>query len=570
MSQPRQSFFSRWTPAEIMLAALFLLAPLYYHPNLGGEGLRLPNNSTIWLVALVFIAYSLNKVINSETFQLPRYFAFIAAFPILVILSGFLAGVEQPLKWLFRVLFILGGLAFFFGLFQHKLKQGRWDRVLLIIALSGMIHAGLGLLQIWFEGDMPYLLPKAPEGRPSGLFQQINNQATFLVTATVLSFYLASRPVMYGRKLSLQVLVSLTVLSSAFIVGYSGSRIGFLTLFLSLGILLVARKKSLLRNKVFTVLLLFSLISGFTLGLIPSGGKAVDKTVAMQSGYSGSARLGIYNISLNLLKQEPIFGHGIGSFASKFQYARPEFYAKYPDANLPKEMVSHPHNELFQWMVEGGVTALLGIILLILGVVFALKKTGPSRGGAYFALLIPISLHTQVELPFYMSALHWFVFLTLLTLPFMHLLRIHTNSMTIYAQKLAAIGALTATIIFILFLLHTIIANRDFPEYYKNPYGEDRLSKALVNPYLGEQARWMDMTTMLYSSTQQGLDRNVEHYTNWGEQLIKINPNPELFVLMAKAYEHLGKSESYCENVKLGSAMYPEDHRLEEFQDKCE
>jgi O-antigen polymerase len=114
MSQLRQSFFSKWTPAEIMLAVLFLVSPLYYHPNLGGEGLRLPNNSTIWLVALIFICFSLNKVIKSEVFQLPRYFVFIAAFPCLVIVSGFLSGVEQPLKWLFRVLFILGGLAFFF------------------------------------------------------------------------------------------------------------------------------------------------------------------------------------------------------------------------------------------------------------------------------------------------------------------------------------------------------------------------------------------------------------------------------------------------------------------------
>src|SRR5690554_6813975 len=199
MTPSRQSFFSRWSPAEIMLAVLFLLAPLYYHPNLGGEGLRLPNNSTIWLVAIIFIAYSLNKVIRSESFQLPRYFIFIAAFPVLAIFSGFLAGVEQPLKWLFRVLFILGGLAFFFSLFQYRLRQGRWDRLLLIIALSGMLHAGIGLLQIWLKGDMPYLLPKSPEGIPSGLFQQINNQASFLVTSIVLSFYLASRPVLFRR-----------------------------------------------------------------------------------------------------------------------------------------------------------------------------------------------------------------------------------------------------------------------------------------------------------------------------------------------------------------------------------
>lgn len=569
MPQLRQSFFSRWTPAEIMLAVLFVLAPLYYHPNLGGEGLRLPNNSTIWLVALVFIAYSLNKVIKSETYQLPRYFIFIAAFPILVILSGFLAGVEQPLKWLFRALFIVGGLAFFFSLFQHKLRQGRWDRLLLIMALSGLIHAGIGLLQIWLKADMPYLLPKSPEGIPSGLFQQINNQATFLVTSIVLAFYLASRPILFKRQPLFQLFTVLMVLAAAYIIGFSGSRIGFLTLAVSMPIVLIARRKQLIHNKAFSAVLLAALLSGFALGLIPSGAKAMDKTVAMQSGYSGSARLGIYDISFELLKQEPLYGHGIGSFARVFQYERPGFYAEHPDGKLPKQMVSHPHNEVFQWMVEGGLTALLGIIFVVTGVIMALRKSGSSRGWSYLALLIPISLHMQVELPLYMSAVHWFALLLLMMLPFVHLLNKRKNVLTIYAQKLSAMTIMTLTIIFVLFLVHTMRANRDFPDYYKNPYSEKRLSVAITNPYLSEQARWMDMTTLLYLSIEQGLDKNVAYFLNWGEDILKTYPNPELFVLMAKAYEYLGEKKSYCETVKLGQAIYPLDARLEEAMRNC-
>lgn len=570
MSQPRQSFFSRWVPAEIMLAVLFLLAPLYYHPNLGGEGLRLPNNSTIWLVALVFIAYSLNKVIKSETFQLPRYFVFIAAFPILVILSGFLAGVEQPLKWLFRVLFIMGGLAFFFSLFQHKLKQGRWDRLLLIIALSGFIHAGIGLLQIWLKADMPYLLPKSPEGIPSGLFQQINNQATFLVTSIVLSFYLASRPILFKRQCWLQFLVVLIVLTAGFIVGYSGSRIGFLTLAVAMPILLLARKKTLIRNKAFTVVLLLALVGGFVSGLIPSGGKAMDKTVAMQSGYSGSARLGIYDISFDLLKQAPLFGHGIGSFARVFQHERPEFYAEHPDGQLPKQTVSHPHNELFQWMVEGGLTALLGIVLMVTGVILALCKSGSSRGWGYLAFLIPISLHTQVELPLYMSAVHWFALFLLMALPFMHLSRQRSNGMTMYAQKLSTITLLTLTLIFVLFLIHTIRANWDFVAFYQGKQSENPLPIAKQNPYLSEQAQWIDMSAMMYSSMQYDLKQNVEYYVEWGELLLLQRPDVDLYIKLTDAYEFLGNKNRYCETAIEGLAIYPRSERLQSAVNFCQ
>ena len=308
MTQTHKSFFSRWSVAEVMLVTLFLLAPLYYHPNLGGEGLRIPNNITVWLIALIFITFSLNKVIKAEFFQLPRYFGYLAAFPVLVILSGFLAGVEQPLSWLFRVLFILGGFAFLISLLQHKLKAGRWDRLLLIIALSGLIHAGIGLLQMWLKLDMPFLLPKSPDGIPGGLFQQINNQASYLTTCILLAFYLASRPLTFRRLKVIQLLLALTVLTASLILGISGSRVGLLGIATALPILLLARSKQLFRNKRLSILLLVAAICGFSFGVVQSSGKVVDKTTAIQAGYSGSARLGIYNISLDLLTQEPMFG----------------------------------------------------------------------------------------------------------------------------------------------------------------------------------------------------------------------------------------------------------------------
>lgn len=570
MSDSRPSFWSRWTPAEIMLAVLFILAPLYYHPNLGGEGLRIPNNSTIWLVALIFIAYSLNKVIKSETFQLPRYFLYIAAFPILVTLSSFIAGVEQPLAWLFRILFILGGLAFFFSLFQHKLKQGRWDRLLLLIALTGLIHAGTGLMQIWLHADMPYFLPKSPEGVPSGLFQQINNQATYLVTVIALSFYLASRPLLFKRLFVIQALLVIVVAISGFIVGVSGSRIGLLTLLLALPVIMISRRKHLSRNKLLSSMLLVGVVGGLFISFLPGSSKLVDKTVAMQSGYSGSARLGIYNISLNLLAEEPVFGHGIGSFGRVFQQHRPQFYQAHSDAVLPKEYVSHPHNELIQWMVEGGVTALIGIILVVIGTILALRRSGTSRAWVYFGLMLPIALHTQVELPLYMSALHWFTLLTLMAMPFLSLVSIRQNHMTVYSKSLASISVLLITLIFMAFLIHTIRANWDFVAFYKGEQSENPLPIAKKNPYLSEQAQWIDMSAMMYSSMQYGQTANVEFYTKWGEQRLKQRPDVDLYRKLTDAYEYLGDKEAYCRTANQGLAMYPQAERLKRAVEFCQ
>lgn len=562
MLQAHQPFLLRWSTAEIMLAVLFLLAPIYYHPNLGGEGLRIPHNATIWLAALIFMTFSMNKVIKSKTFQLPRYFIFIAAFPILVMFSSFIAGVEQPLSWLFRIIFILGGFAFFFSLFQHELKQGRWDRLILIIALSGISHASIGLMQIWVKADMPYLLPKSPQGIPYGFFQQINNQVTYLVTVIVAVFYLGSRPILFRRQLLIQVMLVITVFMASFIVGFSGSRIGLLTLLISLPIVMLARRKYLLKNKTFALTLITILFIGFVTGITPSAGRAIDKTIAIQSGYSGAARLGIYNISLDLLAEEPLFGHGIGSFPRVFQFARPDFYAGNSDAKLPKQMVGHPHNEILQWMVEGGITALAGIVLVLIGMVMALRKNGHSRAWASVALLSPIALHTQVELPLNMSTMHWFTLILLMALPFLPLLRERSNGMTFYAKKLSTITLLVITMIFVLFLLHTVRANWDFVNFYKGKQSENPLPVAKQNPYLSEQAQWIDLSAMMYSSMQYGINENVLYFTQWGENRLKTRPDVDLFTKLLDAYEFLGNKHKYCQIAENGRDIYPQSERL--------
>lgn len=570
MTQTHKSFFSRWSVAEVMLVTLFLLAPLYYHPNLGGEGLRIPNNITVWLIALIFITFSLNKVIKAEFFQLPRYFGYLAAFPVLVILSGFLAGVEQPLSWLFRVLFILGGFAFLFSLFQHKLKAGRWDRLLLIIALSGLIHAGIGLLQMWLKLDMPFLLPKSPDGIPGGLFQQINNQASYLTTCILLAFYLTSRPLTFRRLKVIQLLLALTVLTASLILGISGSRVGLLGIATALPILLLARSKQLFRNKRLSILLLVAAICGVSFGVVQSSGKVVDKTTAIQAGYSGSARLGIYSISLDLLTQEPMFGHGIGSFPRVFQYARPDFYAEHPDGKLPKQKVGHPHNELLQWMVEGGVTALLGIFIAAIGVMLALIELGVSRSWSYLALILPLSLHSLVELPFYMSAMHWLMFILLIAASFQYSLSQRRNQMTVYAKKLSAISLLLISLLMMVALAHTIRANWDFIAFYKGQQNENPLPVAKRNPFLSEQAQWIDMSAMLYSSMQYDLKDNVAYYVLWGEQLLKTNPDIDLYTKLLDAYEYLDNKSAYCKTAQEGSQLYPHSERMQQALFKCQ
>lgn len=556
-----------------MLAVLFLVAPFYYHPNIGGEGLRIPNNITVWMMATIIISYSLHLVLKRPTFVISKYFLYIAAFPILITLSGFVTGVEQPLTWLFRLLFIWGGLAFFFSLFQHGLKQGRLDRILFVIVISALLQGLVGTAQIWLQADMPFWLPKSPNGVPSSLFQQINNQATYQVTAIMIVAYLITRPFIRFTKPWLKAILILSVLCASFLVAVSGSRIGALTLIIGLLIIIPSQLQLFKQHKKMALLAVAALVIGISAGSVVgnsnSNSNAIDKTVAMQSGYSGESRIGIYTIALDLIKQQPVFGHGVGSFGRVFQYARLDFYAEHPDAVLPNQFVSHPHNETFFWLVEGGLIAGVGLLAVLIGVLLALKKLGWKRGGAYAAMLIPIALHTQVELPLYMSGLHWFVFLVLLGTINQYPISHKTKTITVSLTRLINVMLVILFVVFMAFFAHTFRSNWDFVAFYKGEQNDNPLPYAYKNPYLADQARWIDMSAMMYSSIEYGQTENIEYYVDWAEKLLLAKPDVDLYGKLVDAYQFLGNKTAYCATAERGLALYPQAKRLQLAEEFC-
>jgi O-antigen polymerase len=133
----------------------------------------------------------------------------------------------------------------------------------------------------------------------------------------------------------------------------------------------------------------------------------------------------MFRDSLRMIATNPILGWGYGGFEYNFQHFR---INQHPPTAVT-EIARHPHNEILLWVVEGGVVALIGIILMLLGSLTIVRQAfrhdrialaiGQWSAGVPTALcitLLPITLHTQLEYPFYLSALHAGVFLVLLAL----------------------------------------------------------------------------------------------------------------------------------------------------------
>ncbi|MEX1199837.1 MAG: Wzy polymerase domain-containing protein [Methylophaga sp.] len=225
---------------------------------------------------------------------------------------------------------------------------------------------------------------------------------------------------------------------------------------------------------------------------------------------------------------------------------------------------------MIQWLVEGGIVAFIGMLLVVAGVLLAAQKSlSGKRAALYAGMLLPIALHTQVEIPFYLSALHWLVFIMLLFMVLRHQAAIKQMTMTVAANRLLTGLIWLFSGLLLWFYIHTVLANRDFLDYYAGNHGETVLPYAYNNPYLAEQARWIDLSAILYSAIERNQQEPVRYYIQWGEALKANHPDVDLYIKLVDAYEFLQNRQEYCETAAEGLAIYPESGRLQNAVEFC-
>ncbi len=569
----RQKKPCRWQPIESLLVLLFAVN-LYFHANKGGTGFNIPGNILIWFVALVIIVYGLWRLPKQQNIYWPKYAGWLLVFPILSLYGGFLSGIENAGEWLFRILFIWGGVLFFFILFQFPLSQARIDRLLLILVFVGLLHGIAGSLQVFFGVNMPIALPVNPYHVPTGIFQQINVQASFQATILMIVLWLFTRPIIRLGTFRLRLFLYAALVVSTFVVVCAGSRVAFLGLLLALPLMLLSRWRWIWQDKKHSLTVMV-LIAGVIAGsnMLEQNHRVANvaaKIDAINAGYSGSVRLGIYSIALDLVKQAPWLGHGIGSFVRVWQLAKPGFYERHPDASLPVTRLGHPHNELIYWLVEGGMVMAFSLIILGVAIGWAIWRLPVSRRYAYMALLIPIALHTQVELPFYISSLHWFLWLFLLFMAVKPTVIEAKVKFSPVSTSLLQIIALFIMVTGSAFLIHTLAASFEIKHYlHRRVSTHEPFARAFNNPYFREMVTQHRMRALLFESMDRGVRENVRLYAEWGQKTLKDNPHIVIYKTTAQAYDYLKEHDKLCAIVKEGHAVYPMDKLLGKMHKQC-
>lgn len=552
-------------PIEWLLALTFIISPLFYSENLGGAGFDLPFNISVWAAATLVIAYSVWYLCAQEKLILPANYKGLLALPVSILLAAALAGVHDSITWLFRIMYVMAGVIFLFGLFQFRLKNT--DRILLLIVFATLLQSFVGIIQLFHFPVLQHRIPGSEQAIASGIFQQVNVMASFLVTGILVSFYLCLRPIAHKRPY-LKAFLLITITAATYVMVATGSRIGLLSGTIGLLMLLIAYRNPIRKNwKTVVAVLLMIVVASW---LAKEGlHKTLDKSYRIVEAQYSDQRLSIYRISLNAISEEPIFGHGIGRFVEKWGKASASFAQENPNAKLP-QYITHPHNELFLWGIEGGAIALLGIIIALLSVTIFIVRAKYNRLWAYLALLVPITMHTLVELPFYTSSLHWFVWLFLL----FTLLNHHCLEKNVVLSSKMRFTIKFSICIFVplifLFLFHSYQSQKGINDFARKKSSNVALEHALGNPYFKVKAERLLINAYLSNAIEKDDDQSILQVLSLLNKHIDLRPEPQLFEALAKGYEFLNLNNERCLSINQGLNIFPANVRLLDLYKKCD
>lgn len=553
---------------------IFVLAPSYYQPNPGGEGLFLPYNNILWVGASFMIALGLLRILSLHRFYCPRMFYAMLFFVVATTLIGIINGVSTPVSWLFRSLAIWGGVLFFLALSQFQLNQ-RWrDNLLYILLVSVLIQGCYGLVHVLIsEPPFPSWLPHSP-GIPRAIFQQQNLNASYSATGMLIATYLLTVPGYRSRGWFLKSLPLLALVVVTLNLVTAGSRVGLLGAGLGLVILLACRLPQIKRRYALLVsAAVLVLLAGYTgTQLTPQTGgigKSVSKfNTALDQG---DMRMMIYDSSWELFLEKPLLGYGIGQFEPVWHEKKISYLQQHPDAGVLQPRLSHPHNELFYWGIEGGLAALLGIAVLVLAFFWSCLRLGWQRGGSYLALLIPIALHTQVELPFYISQLHWLAFIALLALVASHQLRSYPVNISSMARLCVLTLALLLPVGTSIFATHNLLAIDSIMDYVQAKQKSlSMLDYSNRNFYFNRQSEFLQLQLLLHIGFEKDNKDVIRHYAGRAREYLQHTPDASVYAGLAMALRNLGEYSQSQYFLTKGLGMYPTHKHLLNARDKIQ
>lgn len=288
----------------------------------------------------------------------------------------------------------------FYYILIYQLRKNGNKLILNSLIASGVWLSVLSIMQK-ITGNYSLAPNEISQGRVSAVYNSANSLALYLGPIIILTFsqilnYKSTKKFIYIGLLMLFILTLVFTRSR-------GGEIGIISAFLSFGYFILIQKNKLLLRFwyvlpviIASILIFISIIYYNTYSFLPpTFGKAYSGGDTLQIRYF------IWSGTINMIKNNPIFGAGLNGFKTLYtnQYRLPEF----------QEEFQYPHNIFLTFWAETGLFGLFSFLLLSFSamslVIRNLKIKNKYFGLGLLTIFIYWFVHGLVDVPYFKNDL---------------------------------------------------------------------------------------------------------------------------------------------------------------------
>ena len=398
-----------------LLVAVYLCVMHLVIPNMGGSGSDMPTSLCVWLVLLLTLSVGTLCLLRTAITLIPGIYALLSGAVLMTLPLAWCPRQEWLLEALPRFVALWAGVLLLLVLIRCRFNARQREILLYSIGFAALIQAIYSLLGLYHPTVLSGFEQQVLRANPGniGVFQQRNVTASFLATGAAVWLFLLGAPIFrfanhHGETVR-AVLVGAIIMLLFATLTLICSRIGWLSALCIYPAIsgLYWRRASRWRRCLLVVAPAVGITAGILLMQV-----SLHQALSQHHG-SNVQRLMILRETWHMICRFPLSGWGYGSFEWQFNH----FIA---DRAKPIEngllVLTHPHNEILYWWVEGGGVALGGILLLAYAGVVIFLRSVTRQKLACLCCVLPLLLHTQVEYPFYQSGAHWLTLMVLVSL----------------------------------------------------------------------------------------------------------------------------------------------------------